>query len=158
MKVKTTTDNVAAVLRAIAKLQKMDVLVGVPDGAPCRSDSALSNAEIGYLLEHGVPELNIPPRPHLAAGVGDAQNNYMPYLKKAASSALGANTEDAIKALNAAGMEAQSGVVEKILDGACAPLTESTLAARRRRGRTGIKPLNDTGQYRQSITYVVRKK
>jgi hypothetical protein len=39
-----------------------------------------------------------------------------------------------------------------------APLAAATLAARRRKGRTGTKPLIDTGQLRRAITYVLRRK
>jgi hypothetical protein len=70
----------------------------------------------------------------------------------------------------------QNAVRTKITDGPFAPLADSTLRARARRGRKGAvaelksraqgnapnnanaKPLIDTGQLRKSITYVVRKK
>ena len=57
---------------------------------------------------------------------------------------------------HAAGLIAQNSVRRTLTTAAYRPLSERTLAERRARGRTGTKPLIDTGQYRNSITYVVR--
>ncbi len=62
------------------------------------------------------------------------------------------------KGLNKAGLIAQASIREVINEGIPPPLAPETLKARKRRGRTGEKPLVDTGQLRNSISYVVKEK
>jgi hypothetical protein len=61
-------------------------------------------------------------------------------------------------AQNKAGLIAESSVRKKINEGPFEPLAPKTLQERKRRGRTGEKPLIDTGQLRNSVTYVIRPK
>lgn len=152
------TDKLSEVLNAFASLAQSDVLVGVPDSAPERKDGPLSNAQIGYILETGSPANNLPARPHLIPGVASIQDAAATRLGLAASAAIDGDTAAAERHMSSAGMLGQNAVRRRITTGPFAPLAESTLAARRRRGRTGTKPLLDTGQYRNSITYVVRRK
>jgi hypothetical protein len=153
-----TVDKVISTLKAISDLAKKDVLVGVPDGNPERDDGPISNAAIGYLQETGSPANNIPARPHLVPGIAGEQDKIAERLGKAGSEALGGNSAAADRNLHAAGMLGQNAVRAKISDGPFQQLADSTLAARRARGRTGEKPLLDTGQYRNAITYVIRNK
>jgi len=177
MGVTITKDKVADIIRAVAQLASKDVLVGVPDSNAERGDDQpISNAAIGYIMETGSPANNIPARPHLVPGIQDVQEEVAERLGKGAKAALSGSQAGADAALNAAGLIGQRGVRAKITDGPFVPLAESTLRARARRGRKGAakelasraagnqadnanaKPLIDTGQYRQSITYVIRKK
>ena len=57
--------------------------------------------------------------------------------------------------MRAAGMEASASVKNKIDSNVPPELSERTLAARKRRGVTRTDTLVDTGQFRNSITYVV---
>ncbi|MBN3848628.1 hypothetical protein G3N58_17625 [Paraburkholderia sp. Ac-20342] len=177
MGVTITKDKVADIIRAVAELAGKDVLVGVPDSKAERTDDQpISNAAIGYIMETGSPANNIPARPHLVPGIQDVQAEVAERLGKGARAALSGSQSGANAQLNAAGLIGQRGVRAKITDGPFAPLAESTLRARARCGRKGAakelasraagnqpdnanaKPLIDTGQYRQSITYVVRKR
>ncbi|WP_407059267.1 hypothetical protein ACKZDW_02460 (plasmid) [Ralstonia syzygii subsp. celebesensis] len=177
MTVKMTVDKLSAVIKSISELASKQVLVGVPEAKGERkADEPISNAAIGYIMENGSPVNNIPARPHLVPGIQDVQAEVVDRLGKAATAALSGSQSGVNAALNAAGMIGQRGVRAKITDGPFTPLAESTLRARARRGRKGAakelasraagnapdntnaKPLIDTGQYRQSITYVVRKK
>ncbi len=58
--------------------------------------------------------------------------------------------------LDQAGTLAANSVKSFITDAEFFPLAPATIKNRLIRGRTGDKPLIDTGQYRRSITYVVR--
>lgn len=172
-------DKLAAVLKSIAGLTKNTVLVGVPDSTTDRSDDdhgPMNNATIGYIQEHGSPAANIPARPHLMPGIENAQDKITARMKKASQAALDGRKDKTIEQLEKAGMVARDSVKNMITDGDFEPLAEATLRARARRGRKGAKaelasraagnapdnrnarPLIDTGQYRNSITYVVRKK
>ena len=68
------------------------------------------------------------------------------------------NPSAVLTAKNKAGLIAQNSVKATITAGeGFAPLAESTLAARKRRGVSRTKPLIDTGSLLNSITYVIRK-
>ncbi|HEM8999487.1 TPA: hypothetical protein U2T46_001532 [Burkholderia cenocepacia] len=153
-------DRLDEVLKSIAGLVKQEVLVGVPDSTAGRKNDGepLSNAEIGYIQETGSPANNIPARPHLVPGVQDARPKFEPQLQKGVEAALDGDLEQVQRRLNMAGIAAQNSVRAKVNSNIAPELAESTLEARRRRGVTRENTLVDTGQYRNSITYVIRKK
>lgn len=132
-------------------------MVGIPEEKNDRNDdSGITNAEIGYIHENGAPEVGIPARPHLVPGVAKVQDKIEAGLANAGKLALEGKTEGVMRQLNAIGLIAQSSIRGLITAGLKPPLKPGTIAARRRRGRTGTKPLIDTGQYRNAITYVIR--
>ncbi|THJ52595.1 hypothetical protein E9536_20255 [Burkholderia sp. LS-044] len=153
-------DRLDEVLKSISGLVQKEVLVGVPDSTAGRKDEGepLSNAEIGYIMENGSPANNIPARPHLVPGVQDARPKFEPQLQKGVEAALDGDLEKVDRSLNRAGLVAQNSVRAKINSNIQPKLADSTLAARRRRGVMRENTLVDTAQYRNSITYVVRKK
>ena len=148
------TDALPDLLRRLAAVAQRDVLVGVPAGEA--RDDGPTNAEIGYQNEFGSPANNIPARPHLLPGVAAVQDKVATRLTQAADAAASGRVSDAERHLHAAGLLAQNSVRRTLTTTAYRPLSERTLAERRARGRTGTKPLIDTGQYRRSITYIVR--
>lgn len=150
----TLHDGLPDLLRRMAAVAQRDVLVGIPAGE--QRDDGPTNAEIGYQNEFGSPANNIPARPHLIPGVAAVQDKAVARLTQAASAAATGRMSDAERHLHAAGLIAQNSVRRTLTTAAYRPLSERTLAERRARGRTGTKPLIDTGQYRNSITYVVR--
>lgn len=154
----TVKDRVPDLLKAVRDLTKTRVLVGIPDANAGRNDGPVSNAVIGYIQEFGSPAQNIPERPFLVPGVQSVEEKTVERLKKAGQAALSGDTAAVEQAQHAIGLEAQSAVRAKIQGGPFAPLSERTLARRRARGRTGEKPLVDTGQLRNSVTYVIRPK
>jgi hypothetical protein len=160
--VKSAVDNSAGLLKAIRKLEKSQVLVGIPAEKaprdPEEGQGPINNAALGYIHNFGIPSANIPARPFMEPGIVDNKERITPYLEAAGRAALEGNAGGVQKNLTAAGIVAATGIKSKIDVGPFAPLKPSTIAARRRRGRTGIKPLIDTGQLRNSITFVVREK
>lgn len=185
MTVKITIDKLGDVIKAISQLSNKDVLVGIPDSAPERTDTPITNAQIGYVMETGSPANNIPARPFLVPGIADVQNEVAARLRKGALSALSGSASGAETALKQAGMIGQNAVKKKINDGPFAPLSPKTIAQRNRsrqtksmrkaekdyakllaQGKTeqeaqdlaGIKPLINSGSLRGSITFVVRKR
>jgi len=151
-------DTAQSILDALKTLANKDVLVGIPESKDERDDGDIGNAAIGYINENGSPAQNIPPRPHLKPGVKSVEQDFMPHLKAAAQKALEANAEGAVTSLDRAGTVAANGVKRYITITGFTPLADATIANRLRRGRTGNKPLIDTGEYRRSITHVVRDK
>lgn len=151
-------DTAQSILDALKTLANKDVLVGIPESKDERDDGDIGNAAIGYINENGSPAQNIPPRPHLKPGVKSVEQDFIPHLKAAAQKALEGNAEGAVTSLDRAGTVAANGVKRYITITGFTPLADATIANRLRRGRTGNKPLIDTGEYRRSITHVVRDK
>lgn len=159
----TVTDNTAALMRAVRALTQSEVLVGIPADTPARASEAgdatpIANAALGYLMERGSPANNLPPRPFLVPGVEAIREPALARLKKAGQQALAGDVAQVDKALHAVGLMGQNAVRKKITDGPFTPLAPRTLQQRRARGRSGEKPLIDTGALRASLTYVVRKR
>ena len=174
------TDNMDKLMEGLQALSGKAVYVGIPDSTAGRTPeegekSPASNAVIGYVQETGDPERNLPARPFLVPGVESAEDAINGRLAKAGVAAMDGNVEVVNASMEAAGMAAASAVKRKINSGEFDPLSEATLKARARRGRKGAKkelarraagedpgtefarPLVDTGQLRNSVTYVVRK-
>ena len=161
--VRITVDRLGNIVKEINDLTRKDVLIGIPEAETNRQDedggsAPATNAALGYIHEHGSPANNIPARPFLIPGVKDAQGAIEKRLKQAADAALKGDKAAVDRQMHSAGIEAQNSVKTKINSGDFEPLAPATLAQRKARGRTGTKPLIDTGQLRNSITYVVRGK
>lgn len=152
------SDSAQSILDALKTLANKDVLVGIPESKDERDDGDIGNAAIGYINENGSPAQNIPPRPHLKPGVRSVEQDFIPHLKSAARKALEGDAEGAVTSLDRAGTVAANGVKRYITITGFTPLADATIANRLRRGRTGNKPLIDTGEYRRSITHIVRDK
>jgi len=157
--VTVTKDNTKTLAAALRTLAQKQVLVGIPAKTTDRNDGEpINNATIGYIMENGSPAANIPARPHLKPGVRSVSAQVSARYGAAAKAAMNGDLSKIDQAHDVVGLMASSAVKRQILDGDLQPLSEATLARRRARGRTGANPLIDTGQYRNSITYVVRAK
>lgn len=159
----TVFDGVARFKESIKALQSSQVMVGIPAEEDEREDTTeygepITNAALGYINENGQPDLNIPARPFLKPGVKKVQDKIAEEFKFSIKECF--NNPLAIeKHNNRAGIIASSSVKATLTQGeGFQPLADSTVRARERRGKKSIKPLIDTGQMRNSITYVIRKK
>lgn len=158
--VQLVADNSAELQQAIKVLSKQHVLVGVPDTKADREyekGEEINNAALAYIHNNGSPSQNIPARPFLEPGILDVEPRIQHYLRQVGTQSLNSNKNGVVKALEAVGLTAQNGVRARINTGPFEALKPGTLAARLRRGRTGTKPLIDTGQLRNSITFVIGK-
>jgi hypothetical protein len=180
-----TTDKMQSIIDAINKLTKKDVLVGIPDSAPERTDTPITNAQIGYVMETGSPAHNVPARPFLVPGVADVQDQCADRLGKAADAALSGNQASAERQMTAAGLIAESSVKKKIGSNIPPALSPETIRNRHKSRQTksiradenaylkavasgtdpaqaqteaGIIPLINSGALRNSITHIVRDK
>lgn len=142
-----------------------------------------NNAFLAYIHENGSPEAHVPPRPFLRPAIAENRGAINAGLLKIGRAALKADAEAVDRGFHSLGLMAQNKARGKINEGIPPPLAESTLRARARRGRKGAvielkrreglpkpasladltagmenaKPLIDTGQLRNAITYVVRR-
>jgi hypothetical protein len=187
MGVKVTVDRVEEVLRAVNSLTKRQVVVGIPAEFAARDaqdGDKINNAALLYIHETGAPAANIPARPTLGPGIAAYRPRAIERLKKAGEAAMasaglrgstvprdasqvppivvgGGDDRDPDKAvmdqLNAIGLEAVVSVKKQFTDGALAPLKPATIAARKRAGFEGEKPLIRTADLMRHINYAIRK-
>ena len=156
---KLLKNNIGKLLASNQALTSQAAFVGIPQDKDARDDDApINNATIGYIMDHGAPEQNIPAREWLRPAIAGAQPKIIKQLEWGAQQALAGNMEGPDQALNRAGLVGQNAVRAYINAGISPLLSDSTLVARQRRGRAGTKPLVDTGQFRNSVTYVIRGK
>jgi hypothetical protein len=180
-------DSVSKVMTSITGLVGKQVLIGIPESTTERdkADGAPTNATLGYIHENGSPAANIPARPFLIPGVESVEDEAVDKLKQAAEAALRGDTAQSNQYLQAAGLIGEIGAKDAIQDGDFVPLKPETIANRWRDRRTksmrqdeihygelvaggmspegaqnatGIRPLINTGQLRNALTHVVRKK
>jgi hypothetical protein len=126
------------------------VRVGLPD-APHAGDADLTLAQLGMIHEYGAPAAHIPERPFLRPALRNGQ----PQLARASGKLLfevqnGTLTKFA--ALSRLGLLGVRLVQENIVHGEFTPLKPATI---KRKGSS--KPLIDTGQMMQSVTYAIEQ-
>lgn len=154
----TIVDNVAKVAAGIEMLASTRVLVGIPADKASRKDGEpINNASLLYVHENGAPEAGIVARPTLKPGVESVKDDLTAIFEKTGKAALDGRPDAVDRGFNIAGLKAQAAVRAKFGSAELAPLKPATIAARKRRGRTGDKPLIDRGELRNAINYVVRK-
>lgn len=176
-----TKDLLPTVRKNTEFLTRQQVLVGYPGSTSDRKDEdgglvGMTNAALGYIHEHGAPEVNLPARPHIMPGIRRAQEGITRRMYAAARAAIGGDLSTIDRNFSSAGMLAVNAIVNVLNEGVPPPLADSTLRARARKyrsrwaernelarrkagfepGMTLVKPLIDTGQLKQAVTYVVR--
>lgn len=166
---------------ALKRLTRVNILVGVPAinatrkavdptlreeakaaqsagvALPPQPAEPITNAAIAYIAENGSPARNIPPRPFMRQGIALERLAITKQFQKAGRAALLGDLDAMDKAFHSIGLIASRGMKTAIQESDFVPLAPRTLAARLDRGRTGTKPLLDTGQLRNSVTYVLQK-
>lgn len=156
-----SVDTVPQLIAALKALEHREVLVGYPsDGVEREPDEdgrePATNAEIAYIQNNGSPARGIPAREFMASGVESVKDKIVQAGQQAGRQALDGNLDAVGKGLVAMGLIGEEGIKQRLANGNFTPLKAQTLRRRRLRGRTGTKPLNDTGQLIAAVTSVVR--
>lgn len=181
-------DRTRETLEMLKALTRSEVLVGIPESTTSRDNedgADITNAQIGYLMETGSPAANIPARPSLIPGVEAAQDVAVAQLQEAAKAALRGDEGRAQAKMSDAGILCANSVKRTINSNIPPPLSPATIRGRAAargsatpraseraylkmvslgadpadaQAETGIVALVNTGQFRNSITSVVRKK
>lgn len=160
--VKKTRDNSESLVQMAAKLAKLKLFVGVTQEnnarAPTKDDpTPPSNSTVGYAMEFGVPERNVPARPHLVVGLKDASDAVVHNMGVAAVAVSVRDLPGALEAMADAGTACVESVRSKIQSGPFEPLAPRTIRARLAKGNQSDQPLVDTGQYLNSVGFVIRE-
>lgn len=157
---KVTKDFTQQVNEVVKRFKYDSVLVGIPqEDAARKGTEPINNATILALNEFGSPANHIPPRPVMALGIRKAQPEIVEAFRRGAQTALSKGVSAVGIAYERAGIIA-SNSVKKVINAqeGIEPPAPATLAARKAAGFKGTKALIVTGQMRNAITYVVKRK
>lgn len=178
---KMLVDNLPTIERRFSDLSNMELLVGVPEEETDREDSQEpTNAFIAYINDNGSPAMNIPARPFMRPGMEMAKSQVLQKMKAGANGALSGVDSAIMKALMESGLICQRSIRTKINEGIPPPLSDATLQHRMENSGSSVagaagnelarrdvgnrasmalaKPLINTGQLRNSINFVIKRK
>lgn len=172
--------------RNIRLLSTVEVMVGIPAEATDRPEDAedpsgMTNAALLYIHENGMPEQNIPARPSLGPAIAENTDTIAEELGGIAKRVLWGNPKAVEAGYHILGAKMASAVKNNINDGIEPGLATATLRKRARKGRKGAaaelerrklpgahrddaeglalaKPLVDSAEMRNAITYAIRQK
>lgn len=152
MKANVVRINQGALRRIIDRVAglKSHVEVGVPNGA--MHSGGISMSLLANIHTYGSITQGIPARPFLVPALQDNQAKYIKYLKSQTVPLLFGRTTQA-KVLGLLGEMAAADVKKYFTSGKFAPLSASTI-----KQKGSSRPLIDTGQLRQSITYSIERR
>jgi hypothetical protein len=141
----------------LRKLERKDVLVGIPQANASRKDGKINNAELLFILSQGSQLQHIPPRPVLEPAIQAPDNkaNISAELKQAAEGVLEGRPEDASLHLDLAGQVGENAAKRWFTDprNAWQANAPSTI-----KQKGSDRPNIDTGELRRAITHVVEEK
>lgn len=150
---------------------KEDVLVGIPAEKTAAYGSGITNVQLMYIHTHGSPINNIPPRPTIEPAILDPSNRRVlqDLMGDSLASAFRGNVQGGRAGYARAGQMAVNMVRARFGGGSLAPNAPITVSGGWMRnkvtggmiyvkGKGSSAPLIDTGQLRNSITYVIRPK
>ena len=138
MTVTLVKDNIGKIRQAVTELTRARVYVGIPgDAAPRRAEGGKTpptNAVIGYAMEFGLPDKNVPARPFLFPGVKDAEWQIADLMKEGLDLAMSGDAGAPKRTLEQVGTVGFKAVRERIRSNVPPPLALGTIEARARRG------------------------
>jgi hypothetical protein len=151
---KVLRSNEGAISRMIDRVRGMDdkrIFVGVPKGkmALGQNGHLVDISMIAAVMNYGSVSRNIPARPFIEPSINQNLQKYKRLMGHEAKGILVSNTKLHI-ALQHVGMVMAADVQDYMLSGSFKPLAAATIKA-----KGSSKPLIDTGQLRQAITYKV---
>lgn len=155
--VKEAKNQIKKTVKGINYMLHTEVVVGITEESDVVRESGITNSQLLYLQENGVPSHNIPPRPVIkpALNQDEVKDKMKSLIKDAWKVALkNGDTDAAEQCFEKAGMVGRDACKDYITSGdKLAPNSEKTI---RRKGSS--TPLIDTGSMLNSISYEVRKK
>lgn len=147
IKVSVKSDGTQKMRKMVSDLGRFKVFVGIPEGNGRRRDFE-NNAILGYLHENGSPANNLPARPFLKPAIEGCSEKIATLFKDGVKRGMAGRT-----ICERVGLYAQAQVKDYIVKGEnFAPLSPKTIA---QKGST--KPLIDTAQLLNSVSYVIRE-
>lgn len=123
-----------------------------PDGTPI--------AYVAAIQELGYPAGGIPPRPFLRPTMSDKKTEYGQLIFRVAKAAASGNitVNDGLTQVGAKAASDVKLAIKAVTTPALDDATVKTRARRHSKGKSTNKPLVDTGQMLQAVTFVVEDK
>jgi len=151
-------DNARAVENALQALRETQVLIGIPEAEAGR-DGNLTNVDLLYIHSNGSPLVGIPARPVIEPALENSKEKLGELMSAVVQAAASGDLASMQSSHEKAGLAGEAIVRDWFTNpaNAWAPNSPETKKAKERKGSTDPKPLIDTGEFRRSITYVVRK-
>lgn len=152
--IKVRKDIYKQVKKNLLDFSKLDLLVGVPQEKAEREGNSepITNAELMFIHTNGSPIKNIPKRPTIEPTIDENKERISEMFKKTVNKIL-SNKEDGRADLEKIGLWTVNKIKAKFGSDDLIPNAPSTIAQ-----KGDNNPLIDTGQLRNSITYVIRRK
>lgn len=158
--VTVTKDRFNEIFKSLKKLSTKDVLIGVPQEKTGREvakelgvkKSMVTNAELMFIHTNGSELLNIPKRPTIEPTIEQNQEAIARKIKKIAMDAIDNNNDNSDAELEKIGIWLVNKVRAKFGSDELAPNSPYTI-----KQKGSDRPLIDTGQLRNSVTYVIRR-
>ncbi len=150
------SDKWAKVKASLELMTSKACYVGIPHEET--RDDGISNAQIAFINEFGSDHKNIPARPFMQPALKKVKERVIQEYKAGAKLVL--QGYDMNVTYERVGTIARDAIKKQIVSGeGMKPLEDATIKARqyrRKSGKAGTKPLIDTGQMLNSITYVIK--
>ena len=155
--IKESAKKIKNLIEGFNYIAHTEVVVGITEESNAAKENGVTNSQLLYLHENGVPSHNIPPRPVLKPAIAqdEVRGKISKMMRDGFVAALIQGNKDACaQCFEKAGMLGRDACKNYIASGGnLAPNAPSTIA---RKGSS--KPLIDTASMMNSITYAVRRK
>ena len=151
--IKENMNLLKVISEAFSFARKEDVLVGIPAENNSTRADGVSNVQLMYIHTNGSPANRIPARPTIEPAIMENREVLQRLLKGSLAAAFSGNIGGARSNKQRAGMMAVNFVKAKFGSASLAPNAPYTVMM-----KGSSAPLIDTGQLRNSITFVIRKK
>ena len=152
--IKVRKDIYKQVKKTLLDFSKLDLLVGVPQEKTEREGNSepITNAELMFIHTNGSPIKNIPKRPTIEPTIEENKERISEMFNKTVNKILN-KKGDGRADLEKIGIWTVNKIKAKFGSDDLIPNAPATIAK-----KGSDRPLIDTGQLRNSITYVIRRK
>ena len=159
--ISSNDDGLRVAERMMQDLFNTEALVGIPEEEAAReSGQGITNAALMYIHSNGSPLAGIPARPIIEPAIDNSKERIGAILSDAAKAAMDGSADAMMAQFEKAGLAGQNAAQAWFTNPANGweELKPETVKRKIRKGSTSPKTLIDTGEFKKSVTYVVRKK
>lgn len=153
-------NDMSKIIDEMRFIKEHEVFVGIQQKDTTREDDPVTNAELLFIHTNGSPANNIPPRPVIEPAIKKDSKRLSSMMKQAAKYALDGMKSEALRQLELVGTRGRDVSKRWFVnpDNNWPPNSEAVQERKRRKGATNPRPLIDTGDLRNSISYFVGTK
>ena len=157
-----TVNEMSKLKKGLEWMRDNTLLVGIPDSGERKSKKGkkpkVTNAELLFIHTNGSPVNNIPKRPVIEPAIELNRDSIAKMINKTAELAMEGKIAEADKSLKKTGTYVVGRIKRYFVEGNdWPPNSPAVQRAKRKKGADNPRPLIDTAQMRNSITYVISK-